>query len=174
MTKTTNTMFDFDPSKMFDMSKMFGGFDATKAFADFDPSKMSTEFTKAFGDFKAPSVDMEPVMESQRKNIEAVVAANKLAVEGVQAVFKRQAEIFQKSLEEVNATMTGASTASNVQDNVAKQADALKAGLDTALVNMRELAEMINKSNTEAFDTVNKRFGESLEELKAQVVKLKA
>ena len=154
MTKTTNTMFDFDPSKMFDMSKMFGGFDATKAFADFDPSKMTTEFTKAFGDFKAPSVDMEPVMESQRKNIEA--------------------EIFQKSLEEVNATMTGASTASNVQDNVAKQADALKAGLDTALVNMRELAEMINKSNTEAFDTVNKRFGESLEELKAEVSKLKA
>ena len=168
MTKAQNNMFDFDPAKF------FGGYDVTKVFADFDPSKMTNEFTKAFGDFKAPSVDVEPVLEAQRKNIEAVVTANKLAVEGVQAVFKRQAEILQKTLEEINGNITDVSSAGSVQDSVAKQADVLKAGLDTALSNMRELAEMINKSNTEAFETVNKRFGESLEELKAQVAKLKS
>ncbi len=168
MAKAENNMFNFDPTQF------MGGFDASKIFADFDPSKMSGEFTKVMGDFKVPSMDMEPLMDAQRKNVEAVVAANKLAVEGVQAVFKRQGEILQKTLEEVNSSVTDVTSAGSVQDSVVKQTEVLQKALDGALGNMRELAEMVNKSNTEAFETVNKRFTENLEELKAQVSKIKA
>ncbi|MCW9032993.1 MAG: phasin family protein [Alphaproteobacteria bacterium] len=168
MAKTENKMFNFDPTQF------MGGFDASKMMADFDPTKMSGEFTKLMGDFKVPSLDIQPIMEMQRKNIEAVVAANKLAVEGIQAVFKRQGEILQKTLEEVNSTVTNVTSAGNVQDSVIKQTEVLQTALDSALGNMRELAEMVSKSNTEAFETVNKRFSENLEEIKAEVSKLKA
>ena len=162
-----NNMFDFDPTKF------MGGFDATKIMGDFDPTKMMTEFNKAMTDLKVPVVDAAPVLEAQRKNLEALAEANKLALEGVQAVFKRQAEILQKTLEEVQGNLKDVSAAGTPQDAVAKQADVVKAAFETALGNMRELAEMVSKSNTEAFDTVNKRFSESLEELKDQVLKLK-
>lgn len=162
-----NNMFDFDPTKF------MGGFDATKIMADFDPSKMMNEFNKAVTDMKVPAVDAAPLMEAQRKNLEALAEANKLALEGVQAVFKRQAEILQKTIDEVQGNLKDVSASGSPQDAVVMQADLVKGAFENALGNMRELAEMVSKSNTEAFDTVNKRFGESLEELKAQVLKLK-
>ena len=160
-------MFDFD------QTKFMGGFDATKIMADFDPSKMMNEFNKAVTDMKVPAVDAAPLMEAQRKNLEALAEANKLALEGVQAVFKRQAEILQKTIDEVQGNLKDVSASGSPQDAVVMQADLVKGAFENALGNMRELAEMVSKSNTEAFDTVNKRFGESLEELKAQVLKLK-
>jgi len=162
-----NNMFDFDPTKF------MGGFDATKIMGDFDPSKMMNEFNKAVTDMKVPAVDAAPLMEAQRKNMEALADANKLALEGVQAVFKRQAEILQKTIDEVQGNLKDVSGSGTPQDAVAKQADLVKGAFENALGNMRELAEMVSKSNTEAFETVNKRFGESLEELKDQVLKLK-
>jgi len=162
-----NNMFDFDPTKF------MGGFDATKIMGDFDPSKMMTEFNKAMTELKVPAVDAAPVLEAQRKNLEALAEANKLALEGVQAVFKRQAEILQKTTEELQKNLGGFAAPESVQDGVAKQTDLVKGAVEQALSNARELAEMVNKSNTEAFEKINVRFNENLEEVKEQVLKLK-
>ena len=56
---------------------------------------------------------------------------------------------------------------------VGASAELLKDAVEKALANMRELAEMAGKSNTEAFDTIHKRFTESLDEVKTEVLKLK-
>lgn len=158
------------PGFDFDMTKLMGEFDPSK----FDPSKMIGEFSKAFADMKMPGVDLTPVIESQRRNMEALGAANKLALEGLQAVFKRQAEILRQSVEETLATVQGLSTAKpgSVPESMAKQVDVLKTAVEKALENMRELAEMVSKSNTEAFHTINKRFNENLDEIKTQALKL--
>ena len=47
----------------------------------------------------------------------------------------------------------------------------VRQAFEQALANARELAEMVSKSNTEAFAIINKRVTESLQELKALVVK---
>ena len=52
-----------------------------------------------------------------------------------------------------------------------KQAELVRKGFEQALANARELAEMVSKSNTEAFAIINKRVTESLQELKGLVVK---
>src|ERR1700743_3919883 len=70
---------------------------AANAF-DFDVSKF--DVSKYLGDFKVPGVDVETLVASQRKNIEALTQANKLAFEGFQALFKRQVEIARQSIEE--------------------------------------------------------------------------
>ena len=62
-------------------------------FANMDPSKF--DLTKMMSEFKLPGIDMETLMETQRKNIEAVTQANKVAVEGMQAIAKRQAEMLR-------------------------------------------------------------------------------
>ena len=53
-------------------------------------------FGKLAEQFKVPGVDSKAFMESQRKNVEAVAAANKYALEGFQAVVQRQAEIMSR------------------------------------------------------------------------------
>jgi len=84
--------------------------------ADFDPTKMADEFTKMAGQFNLPVFDMDAVMASQRKNIEALTAANKAAVEGMQLVAARQAEILQESLDEATKVVTELSKSGNPQD----------------------------------------------------------
>ena len=39
----------------------------------------TADFTKAWGDFKIPGFDFDAVFSAQRKNIEAVTAANQVA-----------------------------------------------------------------------------------------------
>lgn len=157
----------------FDATKMFGDFDATKLMGEFDPQKFMGDFQKAFSEYKIPGVDGNMIVESQKKNVEALALANKVALEGMQAVFKRQAEILGQAMEEMQTTFKGFTEAGEPQDKVAKQTDLVKDAVEKALGNMRELAEMSGKSNAEAFETIHSRFTTSLDEVKAEVLKLK-
>ncbi|HEY0834929.1 MAG TPA: phasin family protein [Azospirillum sp.] len=132
---------------------------------------LDVDVTKMLGEFKMPGLDMDAIMATQRKNIEAVTAANQLAVEGLQAVMRRQAEILRQSLEEAGNMMSGMMTAGSPEDKAAKQAEVVKAAFEKTLANMKELAEMVAKSNTEAADVLSKRVSESLEEVKTALAK---
>ncbi|CDH46308.1 MAG: phasin family protein [Candidatus Competibacteraceae bacterium] len=139
-------------------------------FAKFDMNKF--DMSKMLGDLKIPGFDMEAAVAAQRKNIEALTAANQTAVQGMQAVAQRQAEILSQAMSEVSAVVQQLSSAgSNPQEMTAKQAELARKGFEQALANARELAEMVSKSNTEAFAIINKRVTESLQELKSLVVK---
>ncbi len=69
-------------------------------FSKFDLSKF--DMTKMMGDVKIPGFDMQAIMDAQRKNIEALNAANQTAVQGIQAVAQRQAEILSQAMSEVS------------------------------------------------------------------------
>lgn len=139
-------------------------------FSKFDFSKF--DITKALGDVKIPGFDMEAAVAAQRKNIEALTAANQAAVQGLQAVAQRQAEILSQAISEVSTVAQQLSSAgSNPQELTAKQTELARKAFEQALANARELAEMVSKSNTEAFAIINKRVTESLQELKSLVVK---
>jgi len=47
--------------------------------------------------------DIEAAVSSQRKNIEALTQANQLAVEGAQALMRRQVEITRQAVEDFSA-----------------------------------------------------------------------
>ena len=139
-------------------------------FSKFDFSKF--DLSKALGDVKIPGFDMQAMMDAQRKNIEALTAANQTAVQGMQAVAQRQAEILSQAMSEISTVAQQLSgSASNPQELTAKQTELARKAFEQALANARELAEMVSKSNTEAFAIINKRVTESLQELKSLVVK---
>ena len=112
-------------------------------------------------------------MATQRRNIEAVTAANQLAVEGIQAVLHRQSEIMRQMVEESSSALRDLMSAGAPQEKIAKQTELVKGVFEKALANLRELTEMVAKSNTEAADVLTKRIGESLTELKAAVQSVK-
>jgi phasin family protein len=125
------------------------------------------DVTKVMADFRVPGVDVEAVVASQRKNIEAFTQANQLAVDGVQAVFRRQAEIARTAIEEFSSMFRDfVQPAGSPEDKLAKQAEYSKVALEKGLANARELTELVTKANTEAFNVINKRVTESLEEVR--------
>lgn len=137
---------------------------AAEQFFDFDISKY-------LGDLKLPGVDLDTLVSSQRKNIEALTQANKLAYEGLQAVLKRQAEIVRQTVDEVTQVAKDITEPGNPQDKAAKQTELAKEAFERSLSNMRELSEMIGKANTEAFDLLNKRFAQNLDEVRELFLK---
>jgi phasin family protein len=150
----------------------FAAFDMSKFAVDFDPTKLASEFAKMAGTMDIKSVDVDGIVKSQQKNVEALNAANTAVVEGVKAVATRQGEIFKTTLSETQAAFGKLGDVKSPQDAAAKQADLMKVGFETALNNMRELADMVTKANAESAEKINTRITESLDEIKAQAVKL--
>jgi phasin family protein len=114
------------------------------------------DFTKLMSQFRLPGVDFAALVDRERKNIEALAKANRIAFEGWQRLVRRQAEILQETMKEVVAN-------AGQQDAIKKRTDLAKQGFEKALANMRELAEMATKSQKEAFDVVRKRIEENVE-----------
>ena len=142
-------------------------------FFDVDVSKFA-DVSKLISEFKLPGVDVESVLASQQKNIQALTAANQLALEGFQAVVRRQSEIVRQTMEQTSSMVSELLAAGSPEDKVAKQADLVKLAFEKALSNARELAELVAKSNSEAADVINKRVSESLEEVKVLIAQNKA
>ncbi|UUX51256.1 TIGR01841 family phasin [Nisaea acidiphila] len=127
----------------------------------------NVDFQKIMTDFKMPGIDADALMNAQQKNIEAITNANQLAAEGMQAIGKRQAELFQQAVEESQKALGDLMSQGAPEDRVAKQAEAVKKTIEQTVSNMREISEMLAKSNQEAFDVLNKRITESLDELQS-------
>jgi phasin family protein len=124
------------------------------------------DVTKVMADFRVPGVDVEAVVAAQRKNIEALTQANQLAVEGAQAVARRQVEIARQAMEEFSAMVRDMAQPGSPEDHIAKHAEFSKAAIEKGISNARELSEMVTKANTEAFNVLNKRVTETLDEVR--------
>jgi phasin family protein len=125
------------------------------------PTRQSTEkasagemlffdFTKLMSQFRLPGVDFAALVDRERKNIEALAEANRIAFESWQSLVRRQSKILQETMKNVVAS-------AGQEDAMKKRADLAKDGFEKALSKMRELAEMAAKTQKEAFEVIRKR-----------------
>ena len=90
-------------------------------------------------------------VDELRKNIEALTQANQLAVEGVQAVVRRQVEITRQAVEEFTSMFRDfVQPSGSPEDRLAKQAEYSKQALQKGLTNARELTELLTKSHLDS------------------------
>ena len=128
------------------------------------PKNPFPDIAKLIEQLKVPGLDVSGVMEAQRKNIEALTQANQAAYEGMQELAKRQMEILQETVNEWQVTMMEA--ANRESTNAAQRAELAEKTFGKAFGNMRELAEMAAKAQTQAWAVIQKRFQESLADLR--------
>ncbi|MBP0493734.1 phasin family protein [Pararoseomonas indoligenes] len=131
---------------------------------EMDPMRLLSEM-------RLPMMDVQALADAQRRNLEALSVANRVALEGAQAVARRHMEILQQSMAEMTDAVRGATSVSNPQDQAAKQAAMVKSSYEKAVTNMKELADLIQKSNSEALTVLNKRFSEAMDEVRGLVAK---
>lgn len=130
------------------------------------------EMMKLLAEFRLPQFgDLEGLAQAQRRNLEALSAANRVALEGAQAVARRHMEIVQSAMAEMTDAMRGLSGTESPQDRAARQAELLKGGYERAVSNMKEIADLIQKSNAEALALLNRRFAEAMDEIKQMAAK---
>ena len=120
---------------------------------------------KMIEQFKLPGLDMTPIIDSRRKDIEALVEANKAAVDAMQALARKQTEIFTETIQGIQESVKSLVGGGAVPD-VTKQAELVRQAYAKALADMKDMAQMAQKSQTEAMAAITQRATQSLAETK--------
>lgn len=132
------------------------------SFGDFD-------FTKMFSDMKVPGFDMEALLANQKKNLDALNEAGKLAMSGAQSLATRQGEMFKQNLEQFQQIATDLASVKDPQEFGTKQAAVAQKLFEQAVANMKEMSESVSEASSESFAVISKRAQENLDAL-AKVV----
>jgi phasin family protein len=133
-------------------------------FTDFD-------FTKIAAEFKLPTVNVETVVETARKNFAALTTANTAAVESMRTIAQRQGDMVRAAMEDFSKHGSEVLAAATIEEKAIKQIDFAKKSYETAIANTKELAELVGKTQAEAFEALSSRVSELTEEVKAAIAK---
>jgi len=132
---------------------------------DFNPFR---DLTKTFEQFKMPGVDMNLFVDARRKDVEALVAANKIAYEALQALASTQADMLTQAMQGMQASSKGVMTGNTKDADTTKHAEAAQKAWQKMLADMKQLAEMVQKAQVEAMSGLTERAKESIGEMKGQ------
>jgi len=114
--------------------------------------------------FKVPGVDVSAMVETGRKDIEALVEANKAAYQGLQALVRKQTEMLTQAMHSIQESAKHGGGSSG-----GKHAETVRQAYHKTLEDMKELADIVRRSQAEAMTRVADRAIEHLQELKKMV-----
>jgi phasin family protein len=149
-------------------------FASAKDFSEFYTgyyTKLFGDVGKLFANGRAPVFDMTALIDAQRKNIEALTTANKLALEGAQQVAQRQAEFVRQVVQDFSGITRELVAEGTPEEKLVRQADFAKGSFEQAVANFGELSELAQKSGTQAFAVISKRVVENFDEMKTALAK---
>ena len=137
--------------------------DYTNPFDFFDYQKFLTAV-------KLPGAGSnEKAVASSKKTLEAYAGASKAIYEGFNTFAKKQVEILNSAIANAKDATAELSTG-NPKDAAAKSIELTKQSIEDAQANVSNLVEIYEKTATETFEILNKRFMEGLSELKTVAV----
>jgi phasin family protein len=134
--------------------------------AEARPSFFDYDVTKLMADFRFRPFDVEALMAAQRRNIEALSQANQLAIEGMQAVARRQIEIARQAIDDMSTLLRDLAQPASAEDRLAKNTEYAKQMLEKGATHSREISQLATKAGSEAAEVLRKRACEGLDELR--------
>jgi phasin family protein len=143
----------------------FENWDFSRLWGDFD-----IPFNMPFSAPAMPELKFEAIAAAQQRNFEAFASANRVAVEGFQAIAKHNAEFLRNAYE--NGVQAAKACADPVApgEGLSRQAelshDAFEAGADNA----RKVTAMVRETSDRALRVVADRVAEGLAEMNEFVV----
>jgi phasin family protein len=146
---------------------------AANGFFEPDFSKFM-DMSKMMGEFKMPTMNMEAIMASHRRNMEVCVAVGQAAFETMQAISRRQTEWARQGFEEATSMINAVMSAETPEEKVIRHAEISKAAVDKCIAQAREIAETVARTNSQAMETVSNRMSEGLDEFRDIVRSAKA
>lgn len=134
--------------------------------ADTRPSFFDFDMTRFMSDFRFRPVDLDTWLAYQRRNLEAFTQAHQVAVEGVQAVARKQIEMARQSIEDASALLRDLAQPASAEERLAKNTEYAKQMLEKSLNHGREITMLATKAGADAADVLRRRASESLDEIR--------
>ena len=147
-------------------------FDFSSLFTNYDPQAFFKQIQDGFSAYQIPNLDSSALIESQKKNLDALIAANKAALKGNQELLKQQGEMLQQAMADATEAAMSLARSSSPKALAEKQTELVQAAFEKALANSTKLSELVKKNQDEISATINQRVSESLQEIKETINKL--
>ena len=113
-------------------------------FADFFAQN---DFAKLFENYQTSAFDLKALLETQRKNVQAITEANQVSMGNLQTIAQRQTEILSQIVEDNSSLAKELMTEGTPEEKIAKNAKLFKNIYERTGGNMKDISEMLNKSN---------------------------
>ena len=121
-----------------------------------------------------PKIDYEAFLDIHRKNIEAMQKSAAALSEGGRAVFAKQQEILAEVVREARQLIADFKPGGSPQEVATKQAELAKRVFEATVKNTSDLAELVQKSSSEAPKIILDRMRASFAEARAVIESKKA
>lgn len=121
------------------------------------------DMKKMLEQLKMPGVDMTAIVEARRKDVEALVEANKAAYESMLAMARKQSEMMAEAVQVMQEVAKGAASGGI---DPAKQTEVVRRAFEKTIADMKELAEMALRSQSDAMSHITQRAAEHVDEIK--------
>ena len=128
------------------------------------------EMLRKFGsDLDLPKVNVDQLVENQKKNIEALGQSAKVAAQGAQSVAQKQREVMEAGLREATALAREYKPLGKVQENLALQTEFARKVFEITVKGAQETATTARQSDADAVKIIQDRMKESFEEICASI-----
>ncbi|MBM3584697.1 MAG: hypothetical protein FJX36_09820 [Alphaproteobacteria bacterium] len=129
---------------------------------------LTPDVSRMMASLTAPPMDLQAVTEAQRKNMEMLSTVCMLVLDSIHETARRQSALLAETLDQLFAAARGAA-GNGGADGMAAQRVLFSRGGET----MREIADLIAKSNGEAMEVVGQRTKTCLDELNTWAAAMK-
>jgi phasin family protein len=127
------------------------------------------DMLKKFGsDLGLPKLNVDELLQSQKKNIDALGQSAKVAAQGAQTVAQKQREVMEAGLREA-ATLAGKYKPLKVQENLALQTEFARKVFEIAVKGAQDSASTARQSTTEAAKIIQDRVKDIFEDFRASI-----
>jgi hypothetical protein len=124
-------------------------------------------YTSLLGKFRVPGFDLDAVIESRRKDVDALATLTTTALAGIQSLGEKQADIARTTMSQLQTLVTKPD-ASPVGAS-ASVGDMVRQALVGTVSNMQEFTGTAWKIPSASFAVVSSRVAENVEEFKAML-----
>lgn len=128
------------------------------------------DLLRGFGDkLGLPQIDVEKLIEANRKNLDALNELAIAAAGGAQAVVRKQREVLEAGLTEATTLIRGYQPLGDPRETLTKQTDFAKKLFELALQGAKDSAQTTRESTAEAVKILQDRMKEALDDVRASV-----
>jgi phasin family protein len=114
-------------------------------------------------------IDTAGIVEARRKDIEAILEANRIVYAGAQALAHKQLEILRAAMSTARGAISQGTFAGSPIEIANRQRELMARAFQVSLAHMRELAEIVRKAQTDAFAVVKGQVERDVRELVGRV-----
>ena len=121
------------------------------------------------GKVSLPGFDASGMMDARRKDIDAVLEANRIVYAGAQALAQKQLDILRTTMSAARSAVTDGTFSGTPMEVAGKQRDLMTKAFQMSVAHMRDLAEIVRKAQSDAFAVVKGQVEEDVRHLVGRV-----